>query len=35
VTMAGQNLPGFAVMRSAGYAPPVNRVLAVTGGCRR
>ena len=32
VTMAGQNLPGFAVMRSAGYAPPVNRVLAVTGG---
>jgi len=32
VTMASQNLPGFAVMRAAGFQPPVNRVLAVTGG---
>lgn len=32
VTMASQNLPGFAVLRAAGYAPPVRRALAVTGG---
>ena len=32
VTMASQNLPGFAVMRAAGYQPPVTRALAVTGG---
>ncbi|NEX47345.1 benzoate/H(+) symporter BenE family transporter [Pseudotabrizicola algicola] len=32
VTMASQNLPGFAVMRAAGYEPPVSRALAVTGG---
>ena len=32
VTMASQNLPGFAVMRAAGYAPPVRSALAVTGG---
>ena len=32
VTMASQNLPGFAVMRAAGYEPPVTRALAVTGG---
>ncbi len=32
VTMASQNLPGFATMRAAGYAPPVTRALAVTGG---
>ena len=32
VTMASQNLPGFAVMRAAGFAPPVNRALGVTGG---
>ena len=32
VTMARQNLPGFAVMRAAGYQPPVTRALAVTGG---
>lgn len=32
VTMASQNLPGFAVMRSAGFSPPVNRALGVTGG---
>ncbi|MEO9168741.1 MAG: benzoate/H(+) symporter BenE family transporter, partial [Aestuariivirga sp.] len=31
VTMASQNLPGFAVMRSAGYAPPVSSCLVVTG----
>lgn len=32
VTMAGQNLPGFATMRAAGYAPPVRSALVVTGG---
>lgn len=32
VTMASQNLPGFATMRAHGYAPPVNRALAVSGG---
>lgn len=32
VTMASQNLPGFAVMRAAGYEPPVGRALVVTGG---
>ncbi|TGD43604.1 benzoate transporter BenE [Pseudotabrizicola sediminis] len=32
VTMASQNLPGFAVMRAAGYPPPVTQGLAVTGG---
>lgn len=32
VTMASQNLPGFAVMRAAGYEPPVARALTVTGG---
>lgn len=31
VTMASQNLPGFAVLRAAGYAPPVRRALGVTG----
>jgi benzoate membrane transport protein len=31
VTMAGQNLPGFAVLRAAGYTPPVRRALGVTG----
>ncbi|MEL6299967.1 MAG: benzoate/H(+) symporter BenE family transporter [Pseudomonadota bacterium] len=31
VTMASQNLPGFAVLRAHGYAPPVERTLAVTG----
>jgi benzoate membrane transport protein len=31
VTMASQNLPGFAVLRAAGYAPPVRPILAVTG----
>lgn len=32
VTMAGQNLPGFATLRAAGYAPPLRSALAVTGG---
>ncbi|HTR86779.1 MAG TPA: benzoate/H(+) symporter BenE family transporter [Reyranella sp.] len=32
VTMASQNLPGFAVLRSAGYEPPTQASLAVTGG---
>lgn len=31
VTMASQNLPGFAVMRGAGYTPPVKPALTVTG----
>ena len=31
VTMASQNLPGFAVLRAAGYEPPARSVLAVTG----
>lgn len=32
VTMASQNLPGFATLRAAGYEPPVRSALAVTGG---
>ncbi|NPD16452.1 benzoate/H(+) symporter BenE family transporter [Xinfangfangia sp. D13-10-4-6] len=32
VNMASQNLPGFATMRAAGYEPPVQNALAVTGG---
>jgi benzoate membrane transport protein len=31
VTMASQNLPGFAVLRASGYQPPVQPILAVTG----
>jgi len=31
VTMASQNLPGFAVLRAAGYQPPAAPVLATTG----
>ena len=31
VTMASQNLPGFAVLKSAGYEPPTRSILAVTG----
>jgi benzoate membrane transport protein len=31
VTMASQNLPGFAVIRASGYQPPVAGCLAVTG----
>jgi benzoate membrane transport protein len=31
VTMASQNLPGFAVLRAAGYAPPTQPVLGITG----
>ena len=32
VTMASQNLPGFAVLQTAGYTPPVRPALLVTGG---
>ncbi|WP_457090213.1 benzoate/H(+) symporter BenE family transporter [Microvirga sp. P5_D2] len=31
VTMASQNLPGFAVLRASGYTPPSHPILAVTG----
>ena len=31
VTMASQNLPGFAVLRGAGYEPPVTSALWTTG----
>jgi benzoate membrane transport protein len=31
VTMAAQNLPGFAVLRAAGYTPPAAACLFVTG----
>lgn len=31
VTMASQNLPGFAVLRAAGYTPPVGPALMGTG----
>jgi len=31
VTMASQNLPGFAVLRASGYEPPTQAVLAATG----
>lgn len=31
VTMASQNLPGFAILRAAGYAPPVSAALGSTG----
>jgi benzoate membrane transport protein len=31
VTMASQNLPGFAVLKAAGYEPPSRSILAVTG----
>jgi benzoate membrane transport protein len=32
VTMASQNLPGFATLRAAGYEPPVSAALITTGG---
>ena len=32
VTMASQNLPGFATLRAAGFEPPVRPALMVTGG---
>lgn len=32
VTMASQNLPGFAISRSFGYTPPVGPALITTGG---
>jgi benzoate membrane transport protein len=31
VTMASQNLPGFAVLRAAGYPVPSRSILLVTG----
>jgi benzoate membrane transport protein len=31
VTMASQNLPGFAVLRASGYQPPTQPALTVTG----
>lgn len=31
VTMASQNLPGMAVLRADGYAPPASAILVVTG----
>jgi len=31
VTMASQNLPGFATLRAAGYEPPVAQALQTTG----
>ena len=31
VTMASQNLPGFAVLRASGYQPPVAPALLLTG----
>lgn len=31
VTMASQNLPGFAVLRASGYEPPARSILGVTG----
>lgn len=31
VTMASQNLPGFAVLTASGYVPPVRSILATTG----
>lgn len=30
VTMASQNLPGFAVLQAAGYRPPTQSILALT-----
>ena len=32
VTMASQNLPGFATLRAAAYEPPVGPALVTTGG---
>lgn len=32
VTMASQNIPGVAVLRSAGYTPPVSKLIGWTGG---
>lgn len=31
VTMASQNLPGFAVLKAAGYEAPTRSILAITG----
>ena len=32
VTMASQNLPGFAILRASGFEPPVRPALITTGG---
>ncbi len=32
VTMASQNLPGVAIIRSAGFALPVSKLVGLTGG---
>lgn len=32
VTMSSQNMPGVAVLRGAGYRPPISPALSVTGG---
>ncbi|MCG9557220.1 benzoate/H(+) symporter BenE family transporter [Vibrio kanaloae] len=31
VTMASQNLPGFAVLKANGYNPPASRIITATG----
>ncbi|MBW3698336.1 benzoate transporter BenE [Vibrio sp. T187] len=31
VTMASQNLPGFAVLKANGYHPPASRIITATG----
>ena len=31
VTMASQNLPGFAVLQASGYVPPSRPIVAITG----
>ncbi|OEE11881.1 hypothetical protein OAY_20410 [Vibrio cyclitrophicus ZF205] len=31
VTMASQNLPGFAVLKANGYNPPASRIITTTG----
>ncbi|GAB3265365.1 benzoate/H(+) symporter BenE family transporter [Chitinimonas naiadis] len=33
VTMASQNIPGVAVLRSAGYEPPISPLVGWTGFC--
>lgn len=33
VTMASQNIPGVAVLRSAGYTPPISPLIGWTGLC--
>ncbi|HSW93209.1 MAG TPA: benzoate/H(+) symporter BenE family transporter [Gammaproteobacteria bacterium] len=31
VTMASQNIPGIAIMKAAGYRPPVSSIMSLTG----